>query len=241
MGLQWSQKAIHRLIVSSATYRQSSDCRPEGPTIDPAIVYCGGKPASAWTPSYRDAALTASDLLTPVLGGPSVFPPQPEGVMTLGQMNRPWQADSGPNRYRRGLYTFFWRATPHPFLTTFDAALRHTDLHAPVPIQHAVTGSDDAQRPGIFRVRRRTGGADIERAAGPSLGPRPAPAWDHASSRPAAADSELDKLENLLAQARDGLGPEPLVLVRRPIGRPATESLASCELGHRGPRVAEPL
>ena len=41
--------------------------------------------------------------------------------MTLGQMKRPWQADTGPNRYRRGLYTFFWRATPHPFLTTFDA------------------------------------------------------------------------------------------------------------------------
>ncbi len=41
--------------------------------------------------------------------------------MNLGQMRRPWQADTGPNRYRRGLYTFFWRATPHPFLTTFDA------------------------------------------------------------------------------------------------------------------------
>ena len=55
------------------------------------------------------------------MGGPSVFPPQPDGVMNLGQMKRPWQADTGPNRYRRGLYTFFWRATPHPFLTTFDA------------------------------------------------------------------------------------------------------------------------
>ena len=41
--------------------------------------------------------------------------------MNLGQMRRPWQADTGPNRYRRALYTFFWRATPNPFLTTFDA------------------------------------------------------------------------------------------------------------------------
>ena len=50
-----------------------------------------------------------------------MFPPQPDGVMTLGQMKRPWVADVGPNRFRRGLYTYFWRATPHPFLTTFDA------------------------------------------------------------------------------------------------------------------------
>jgi len=41
--------------------------------------------------------------------------------MTLGQMKRPWSADTGPNRYRRGLYTYLWRATPYPFLTTFDA------------------------------------------------------------------------------------------------------------------------
>ena len=59
--------------------------------------------------------------MTRVVGGPSVFPPQPDGVMNLGQMRRPWQADTGANRYRRGLYTFFWRATPNPFLTTFDA------------------------------------------------------------------------------------------------------------------------
>ncbi len=50
-----------------------------------------------------------------------MFPPQPDGVMTLGQMRRPWQADVGADRYRRGLYTYFWRATPYPFLTVFDA------------------------------------------------------------------------------------------------------------------------
>ncbi len=122
MDRDWSLKAIHRLIVGSATYRQASRIRPEAQAIDPDNRLL-------WRQSrlrldaelIRDAALSSSGLLTRIIGGPSVFPPQPEGVMNLGQMRRPWQADTGPNRYRRGLYTFFWRATPHPFLTTFDA------------------------------------------------------------------------------------------------------------------------
>ena len=69
----------------------------------------------------RDSALTASGLLSPKVGGPGVFPPQPEGVMNLGQMRRTWTADTGPGRHRRGMYTFFWRATPHPLFTVFDA------------------------------------------------------------------------------------------------------------------------
>ena len=69
----------------------------------------------------RDSTLACSGLLCRRIGGPSVFPPQPDGVMTLGQMKREWKADAGADRYRRGVYTFFWRATPFPFLTTFDA------------------------------------------------------------------------------------------------------------------------
>jgi mono/diheme cytochrome c family protein len=118
----WSQKTIHRLIVNSATYRQASRVRPEGVAIDPDNRLL-------WRQSrlrldaelIRDSALASSGLLTRSIGGPSVFPPQPDGVMTLGQMRRPWQADVGANRYRRALYTYFWRATPYPFLTVFDA------------------------------------------------------------------------------------------------------------------------
>jgi hypothetical protein len=117
----WSLKSIHRLIVESSTYRQSSRVRPEGQAVDPDNRLL-------WRQSrlrldaelIRDAALTSSGLLTRTVGGPSVFPPQPEGVMNLGQMRRPWRPDTGPNRYRRGLYTFFWRATPFAFLATFD-------------------------------------------------------------------------------------------------------------------------
>jgi hypothetical protein len=56
------------------------------------------------------------------IGGPSVFPPQPDGVMTLGQSRREWTPNANENRFRRGMYTFFWRATPHPALMVFDSA-----------------------------------------------------------------------------------------------------------------------
>jgi mono/diheme cytochrome c family protein len=122
MDRGWSRKAIHRLIVSSATYRQASQSRPEGQAIDPdnRLLWRQAR-LRLDAELIRDAALQSSGLLACVIGGPSVYPPQPDGVMTLGQMKRLWRADTGANRYRRGLYTYFWRATPNPFLTTFDA------------------------------------------------------------------------------------------------------------------------
>jgi mono/diheme cytochrome c family protein len=69
----------------------------------------------------RDVALSASGVLNEAIGGPSVYPPLPDGVMTLGQTKREWKASTGPERHRRGMYTFFWRATPHPDLIVFDA------------------------------------------------------------------------------------------------------------------------
>jgi hypothetical protein len=118
----WSQKAMHRLIVTSATYRQSSRARPELATSDPANHLLARQTRVRLDAELvRDCALTASGVFFPALGGPSVFPPQPDGVMNLGQMRRDWKPDTGPNRYRRGVYTFFWRATPHPQLLVFDA------------------------------------------------------------------------------------------------------------------------
>jgi mono/diheme cytochrome c family protein len=117
----WSLKAIHRLIVESSTYRQASRGRPECQAVDPddRLLWRQAR-IRLDAELIRDAALASSGLLTRTVGGPSVFPPQPEGVMDLGQMRRPWRPDTGPNRYRRGLYTFFWRATPFAFLATFD-------------------------------------------------------------------------------------------------------------------------
>jgi hypothetical protein len=118
----WSQKAIHRLILTSATYRQSSCLRPDLAAIDRDNRWLARQSRLRLDAELvRDAALSASGLLNPAIGGPSVFPPQPDGVMSLGQMRREWVPSRGAERYRRGMYTFFWRATPHPLLTVFDA------------------------------------------------------------------------------------------------------------------------
>jgi mono/diheme cytochrome c family protein len=118
----WSLKAMHRLIVTSKAYRQSSKARPDVDAVDPGHRLLARQVRLRLDAEIiRDEALAVSGLLSPAIGGPSVFPPQPDGVMTLGQMRRAWKAASGPDRYRRGLYTYFWRATPHPSLLVFDA------------------------------------------------------------------------------------------------------------------------
>ncbi|MBI4657668.1 MAG: DUF1553 domain-containing protein [Verrucomicrobia bacterium] len=119
---KWSLKAMHRLIVTSAAYRQSSRARPELETVDPNNRLLARQNRLRLDAEIvRDVALSASGLLSEKIGGPSVFPPLPDGVMSLGQVRREWKAQSGPDRHRRGMYTFFWRATPHPSLMVFDA------------------------------------------------------------------------------------------------------------------------
>jgi hypothetical protein len=119
----WSLKHLHRLIVTSATYRQSSKARPDLALIDPNNKLLARQNRLRLDAEIvRDVALSASGLLNERIGGPSVFPPQPDGVMNLGQSKRVWKPSTGADRYRRGLYTFFWRATPHPALMVFDSA-----------------------------------------------------------------------------------------------------------------------
>lgn len=118
----WSLKSVHRLIVTSATYRQGSRNRPDLQTRDPDNRLLARQSRLRIDAELvRDAALASSGLLNAKIGGPSVFPPQPDGVMNLGQMRREWTTSKDSDRYRRGMYTFFWRATPHPLLTVFDA------------------------------------------------------------------------------------------------------------------------
>src|SRR4029450_1469520 len=117
----WSQKAMHRLFVTSAAYRQSSRYRPELAVIDPNNRLLGRQNRLRLEAGLiRDVALTVSGLLNSKIGGPSVFPPQPEGASKLGQIQREWVASEGPERYRRGMYSYFWRSSPHPGLMVFD-------------------------------------------------------------------------------------------------------------------------
>ena len=122
-SIPWSLKHLHRLIVTSATYRQSSKARPDLAIADPNNKLLARQSRLRLDAEIvRDVGLSASGLLNDKIGGPSVFPPQPDGVMTLGQSRREWKPSTGPDRYRRGMYTFFWRATPNPALMVFDSA-----------------------------------------------------------------------------------------------------------------------
>ncbi|MDA1180084.1 MAG: DUF1549 and DUF1553 domain-containing protein, partial [Planctomycetota bacterium] len=118
----WSQKAIHRLIVTSATYRQSSYHRAELEAIDPLnLLLARQNRVRLDAEIVRDVALVASGKFNPTIGGPSVQPPQPEGVYSFTQNRKEWRVATGDDRYRRAMYTKFYRSAPYPTLTTFDS------------------------------------------------------------------------------------------------------------------------
>ncbi|MFM7845623.1 MAG: DUF1553 domain-containing protein, partial [Planctomycetota bacterium] len=119
----WSLKRMDRLIVTSATYRQSSRVTPERFAQDPQNeLLSRGARARLEAELIRDSLLQMSGLLTQRLGGASVFPPQPANVTTEGAYGQlSWQTSSGGDRYRRGLYTFAKRTAPYAMFTTFDA------------------------------------------------------------------------------------------------------------------------
>ena len=120
---EWNLKALHRLIVTSATYRQSSVARPELADRDPYNTWLARQNRlRVEAEIIRDLALASSGLLHLRVGGPSVRPPQPADVARLGfNDDVKWQTSTGVDRHRRGLYTFFQRTVPYPMLLTFDA------------------------------------------------------------------------------------------------------------------------
>jgi len=118
----WRMKRMHKLIVMSATYRQSSSVTSDMLARDPENRLLGRAPRYRVPgETVRDIALTASGLLSEKIGGPSVFPPQPASVTALAWGNFKWKASNGPDRYRRGLYTFKKRTAPFAAFMTFDA------------------------------------------------------------------------------------------------------------------------
>ncbi|MDE0107062.1 MAG: PSD1 and planctomycete cytochrome C domain-containing protein [Bryobacterales bacterium] len=120
----WRMKRMHRSIVMSATYRQTSHARPDIAERDPDNAWLSRQNRIRLSAEIlRDSALRVSGLLYPKIGGPSVYPPQPAGVvdLTYGWDTDRWKDSEGADRYRRGLYTFFQRTAPYPQLMNFDA------------------------------------------------------------------------------------------------------------------------
>jgi hypothetical protein len=120
---EWSIKKLHRRIVTSEAWKQSSVVTPEALEKDPDNRFVSRGPRFRLDgESIRDSALAVAGLLSHKVGGPSVFPPQPASVTTEGAYGKlDWKTSTGEDRYRRSLYTFAKRTTPFAMLNTFDA------------------------------------------------------------------------------------------------------------------------
>jgi hypothetical protein len=201
---KWDLKALQRLIVTSAAYRQTSKAPPELVARDPEnrLVGCGPRvrlPAEV----IRDQALAAAGLLSRKKGGPSVHPPQPDvGLKAAFGSGIDWKTSDGEDRYRRALYTTWRRSNPYPSMATFDAPSREVcTIRRPrtnTPLQALVTLNDpvyvEAAQALARRMVREGGSVDADRAA---RGFRLV-----LSRRPGLA--ELDRLLRLYADAAAG-------------------------------------
>ncbi|HWG41882.1 MAG TPA: PSD1 and planctomycete cytochrome C domain-containing protein [Gemmataceae bacterium] len=172
----WSQKKLHKLIVCSAAYRQSSRVSPSLQARDPYNrLLARGPRFRVEGEIVRDIALSASGLLNPAIGGRSVFPPLPGFLLQPPVSYGPkiWPEDKGPNRYRRGLYTFRYRSVPYPMLQTFDApngdAACVRRSRSNTPLQALMTLNEpvflDCARALALRALTEGGATDAERIA----------------------------------------------------------------------------
>ena len=125
VGSGWSMRHLLRTIVLSSTYSQSSVQTARHRELDPENVWLSRGPAFRLTgEQLRDQALSVSGLLSRKVGGPSVMPPQPGGVWRQLYSGAKWTDAVGEDRYRRALYTFWRRTSPHPAMMVFDAQSR---------------------------------------------------------------------------------------------------------------------
>ncbi len=170
----WSLKKLHRLIVTSSTYRQASRMTPRLLEQDPYNrLLSRGPRFRVEAEVVRDISLAASGLLNPEIGGPSVYPPAPAFLFEPPASFGPkiWKEAVGKDRYRRALYTFRYRSVPYPMLQTFDApngdsaCVRRSRSNTPV---QALTALNEplfleAARALALKTLREGGNSDSER------------------------------------------------------------------------------
>jgi mono/diheme cytochrome c family protein len=146
---QWSWKRLLKTIVMSATYRQSARQDPAKVEKDPRDLWLSRSPRPRLSAeTIRDQALAISGLLSSKLRGPSVMPPQPEGVWRAVYSGLKWETSPGEDRHRRALYTYWRRTSPYPAMTTFDAGSGEVctvrRIRTNTPLQALVTLNDPA-------------------------------------------------------------------------------------------------
>jgi hypothetical protein len=222
----WDLRAIQRLIVTSAAYRQTSKCPPEVVAQDPEnrLVACGPRvrlPAEV----IRDQALAAAGLLSRKKGGPSVHPPQPDlDLRAAFGGGIDWQTSTGEDRYRRALYTTWRRSNPYPSMATFDAPSREVcTIRRPrsnTPLQALVTLNDPAYVEAAQALARR-----MVREGGSTAADRAIRGFRLVlARRPTAA--EVDRLVRLSDEARAEFRETPdaaTKLATDPLGPPPAD------------------
>ncbi len=169
----WDLKRLIARIVDSSTYRQSSvpADRERLQTVDPRNELLSHYPRTRLeAETIRDQALVISGLFSPRVGGPSVYPPQPPNIWQAAfNGQRTWPTSEGPDKYRRGLYTFWRRTTPYPSMMAFDAPSREfcsvRRIGSNTPLQAYVTLNDPVFVEAAQALARRMlteGGKDVD-------------------------------------------------------------------------------
>jgi len=170
----WSRKALVREIVLSRTYQQTSHSSADLLERDPDnVLLARGPRFRVEAEMVRDIALSASGLLSPRIGGPSVYPRQPPGMWNVPYSDFKWETSSGEDLHRRSLYTFVRRSSPYPSLTVFDAPSREVctvrRVRTNTPLQALTTLNDpvfvEAARALADRMAREGGDFPAARIA----------------------------------------------------------------------------
>lgn len=215
----WSIKALLRRIVLSDTYRQASTFNAAAAAADPTNTWLWRGPRTALTAEMvRDQALAVSGLLHRAVGGPSVMPPQPDGIWQIVYSNDRWREATGPERYRRALYTFWRRTSPHPLMESFDAPSRDVCVVRRIPTSTPLQALASLNDEGQFEAAQALGRHMVAAGDGPEQ--RWAAGFRRVLLRePSAAESargarlwsELDEaLRELEPEAVARLATEPL-------------------------------
>ena len=207
---QWHVKPFLRDLVLSSTYRQSNRSTAQLRERDPRNRLLSRGPRTRLTAEMvRDQALVASALFNPKQGGPSVMPPQPEGVWQTIYNDSSWKVETGPNRFRRAIYTYWKRTSPYPSLMTFDTPSREVctprRISTNTPLQALVTLNDPTYlelSQGLATRAQGVGGQSARQWIG----------WIYQSVTQrvptVAAQSELEKLYEMALDEYEHSSPE---------------------------------
>jgi hypothetical protein len=223
----WSMKNLCRTIVTSATYRQAPTVTPDRLEKDPNNrLLARGPRFRMEAEMVRDQALSAGGLLSAKLHGPSVMPPQPDGVWQVVYSEETWKESVGEDKYRRALYTYWRRTMPYPSMVAFDAPSREVctvrRIRTNTPLQALVTLNDPVYIEAAQAMARRV----LREAPAPDLDSRIRYAYLLAASRPpvAAEVESVKALYNDSVAQYSADGEIALALATSPLGSPANNT-----------------